>query len=44
MGIEATVGWVQCGRAFSEQVIEQIRETVAYSTEIVAQRIGIHCL
>lgn len=30
MGIEATVGWVQCGRAFSEQVIEQIRETVAY--------------
>lgn len=30
MGIKATVGWVQCGRAFSEQEIEQIRETVVF--------------
>ncbi|MES9901434.1 MAG: DUF4338 domain-containing protein [Sedimenticola sp.] len=30
MSIDATVDWVQCGRAFSEQEIEQIRETVAY--------------
>ena len=30
MSIESPVGWVQCGRAFSAQEIEQIRETVAY--------------
>ncbi|MCP3868343.1 MAG: hypothetical protein GY703_09665 [Gammaproteobacteria bacterium] len=30
MTIEFPVDWVQCGRAFNEQEINQIRETVAF--------------